>query len=145
MLYVAKGDGRNRVVGYTEGFHATQIGRSGNSVSSQTAMRIGFQIELLADALDARDVEGLQTLASGLGAMARQHRIESIAVAAEKIQVAAAQDNLQWMNLLRDTQVLLELCRSTQNASLEQAAKPEATFAPAMPGPAIQPTDGYSS
>jgi diguanylate cyclase (GGDEF)-like protein len=104
--------------------------RSSDSVPNQTAMQIGLQIERLAYALDARDVDGLQTLASRLGAMARYHRIESIAVAAEKIEVAAAQENLQWINLLRDTQVLLNLCRSTQNASLDNKAHVSETFSP---------------
>jgi diguanylate cyclase (GGDEF)-like protein/PAS domain S-box-containing protein/putative nucleotidyltransferase with HDIG domain len=89
-----------------------------NSLPKQTAMQIGLQIERLADALDARDVEGLQTLASRLGAMARHHRIESIAVAAEKIEAVAAEENMQWIHLLRDTQLLLNLCRSTQNVFL---------------------------
>ncbi|MFK8114578.1 MAG: diguanylate cyclase, partial [Rubripirellula sp.] len=89
-----------------------------NAVPKQTAMQIGLQIESLADALDARDVDSLQTLASRLGAMARHHRIESIAVAAERIEASAAEENMQWIHLLRDTQLLLNLCRSTQNAFL---------------------------
>ena len=88
------------------------------AIPKQTAMQIGLQIERLADALDSRDVDGLQTLASRLGAMARHHRIESIAIVAEKIEADAAQENMQWINLLRDTQMLLNLCRATQNAFL---------------------------
>jgi diguanylate cyclase (GGDEF)-like protein/PAS domain S-box-containing protein/putative nucleotidyltransferase with HDIG domain len=120
-----------------EHFASTITGRcslpqqSSDSIPNQTAMQIGLQIERLADALDARDVDGLQTLASRLGAMARYHRIESIAVAAEKIQIAAAQENLQWINLLRDTQVLLNLCRSTQNASLDSKPEVSETSSPA--------------
>jgi hypothetical protein len=104
--------------------------RSSDSVPNQTAMQIGHQIERLADALAARDVDGLQTLASRLGAMARYHRIESIAVAAERIEVAAVQENLQWINLLRDAQVLLNLCQSTQNASLDSKADLSETSSP---------------
>ena len=89
-----------------------------DSIPKQTAMQIGHQIERLADALDSRDVDGLQTLASRLGAMARHHRIESIALAAEKIEAGAAEENMQWINLLRDTQLLLNLCRATQNEFL---------------------------
>ena len=91
---------------------------SRDAIPRQTAMQIGLQIERLADALDAHDVQGLQTLASRLGAMARHHRIAPIAVAAEKIEADAAQENMQWINLLRDTQLLMSLCRATQNAFL---------------------------
>ncbi len=87
-------------------------------IPKQTAMQIGLQIERLADALDARDVDGLQTLASRLGAMARHHRIDSIATAADKIESDAAEENMQWINLLRNTQLLLNLCRATQNSLL---------------------------
>lgn len=90
------------------------------SIPKQTAMQIGLQIERLADALEARDVDGLQTLASRLGAMARHHRIESIATAADKIEAAAAEENMQWINLLRDSQQLLNLCRVTQNSFLTE-------------------------
>ncbi|MCG8648640.1 MAG: diguanylate cyclase, partial [Pirellulales bacterium] len=80
------------------------------------ATQIGVQVERLADALDARDAEGMQTLASWLGAMARHHRLDSIALAAEKIELGAAQENMQWISLLRHTQQLLNLCRAAQDS-----------------------------
>lgn len=93
--------------------------RGSSAIPKLTAIQIGLQIERIADALDARDVDGLQTLASRLGAIARHHRIESIASAADKIESAAAEENMQWINLLRDTQMLLNLCRVTQNTFLQ--------------------------
>ena len=98
---------------------------TGSKIPKQTAMQIGIQIERLANALDSRDVQGLQTLASRLGAMARHHRIESIAVVAEKIEADVAQENALWIDLLRDTQLLLNLCRLTQNAFLRDESVSE--------------------
>ncbi len=92
------------------------------SVPQQTAMQLGLQIERLADALDARDVDGLQTLAARLGALARRHDIESIAEAADRIETEAAEENMQWFNLLKNTQQLLNLCRTTQNTLLSSNA-----------------------
>ena len=92
----------------------------GESLSRQTAIQFGLQIERIADALDARDAKGLQGLAGRLGSIARRNQIESIALAAEKIESDVASEEQQWMELLRDTQRLLRLCRLQQDALLRQ-------------------------
>ena len=86
----------------------------------QTALSIGLQVEKLADALDARDVAGLQALAARLAAIARQNQIDDIASAAEKITADASQSQLEWITLLQDAQSLLNLCRANQIESLAQ-------------------------
>ncbi len=85
-------------------------------VSRQTALQIGLQIEQLAEAIDSRNLSNLQLLASRLTAMAEHHRLDSIAAAATSLLDDAAAENLQWIRLLEDTQRLLDLCRSTQDA-----------------------------
>jgi diguanylate cyclase (GGDEF)-like protein/PAS domain S-box-containing protein len=94
-----------------------------DAVTGQTAMQFGLQIEQLADALDTRDVDSLQSVAARLAALARYLRIESIAVAAERIEAGAAEENMQWINLLRDTQLLMNLCRTAQRSCLDASGK----------------------
>jgi len=90
---------------------------------NQTALHIGLQVEKLADALDARDVAGLQTLAAGLADIARRNQIDDIASAAEKITADTHQSQLEWITLLQDAQSLLNLCRANQIESLSQPTK----------------------
>lgn len=84
----------------------------------QVALEIGVQIERLADAIDHRDSGGLRSLASRLSEVANNNGIHSIAEVAVRLRDHAAQDDVQWMIVLRETQQLLNLCRSTQNAFL---------------------------
>ncbi len=90
------------------------------SVPKTMAMQIGQQIERLANAIDTQDTQSLQILAARLREVAHQHHVEEIAEVAGRIEHAAAEENVQWMQLLRDTHSLLELCRSTQNAFLHK-------------------------
>jgi diguanylate cyclase (GGDEF)-like protein len=94
-------------------------------VTKQTAMQIGMQIERLADAIDRQDTEGLQTLAARLGLVAERHEIKPIAEAAHRIEQQSASEDFRWIELLRETQQLMELCRATQNAYVGDAVKRE--------------------
>jgi putative nucleotidyltransferase with HDIG domain len=87
-------------------------------VPKAMAIQIGQQIERLAHAIDVQDTNSLQILASRLGDVARHHNVETIALVADRIESGASVENVQWINLLRDTQQLLDLCRQTQNAFL---------------------------
>ena len=49
------------------------------SIRKQTAIQIGYQVERLASAVACHDSEGLKSLASHLGMIARTSDIESIA------------------------------------------------------------------
>ncbi len=87
-------------------------------VPKTMAIQIGQQIERLANAIDSQDTRSLQILASRLGDVARRHHVDAIAETADRIEAGAGEENVQWINLLRDTQQLMELCRATQNAFL---------------------------
>lgn len=89
------------------------------TVPKQTALQIGLQIERLAEAVDRQDSPGLQAIAERLGAMARRSGIDKIAEVADLLEQEASQPNSEWMSLLEITQTLLDLCRSTQNAFLD--------------------------
>ncbi len=96
------------------------------AIRKQTAIQIGYQVERLASAVACQDAEGLKSLATHLGMIAHSSDIESIAVAAEKIQAGAGEEQLQWLSLLRDTHDLLDICRSTQSDFLKETLESEA-------------------
>ena len=88
-----------------------------SNISNQTALKIGEQIEHLAEALDNHDVTELGVLAKRLSATARQSGIEPIASLAGEISEAV--DNEPELQLLIQlTKDLIELCRATQSVYL---------------------------
>lgn len=90
---------------------------AGTSIS-EAAVQIGFQVERLVAAIDNQDAEAMLTLAGRLGMYARHCDIESIATAADRIREHAGEQEISWMELLRDTNDLLEMCRETQAEQL---------------------------
>lgn len=93
-------------------------------VPKQTALQLGLQIERLAAALDERDAEGLNALASRVAQVARRNGVDKIAEAAEKLENDATDDDADWLTLMGTTVDLLELCRSAQNAFLKSQHEP---------------------
>ncbi|MEM9645754.1 MAG: diguanylate cyclase [Planctomycetota bacterium] len=89
---------------------------SSPAVSRQTALQIGLQIEGLADAMDRRKLPELKDLASRLTSTAKQHHLDTIAEAAQRLGQNAADETSDWIHMLEDTQHLLDACRSTQSA-----------------------------
>ncbi len=94
------------------------------TVSKQTALRIGLQIEDLATAMDRHDVEGLAALADRLHKTAAKYGVTDIADVAQQLQQQANEDSDQ-MKLAELTSDLLDLCRSTQTAYLGNSAEEE--------------------
>ena len=84
---------------------------------------IGKQAAKIADAVDARDVLGIQELAADLASTARQQKSEDIATAAENIRAEANQGQLEWIALLQNAESLLNLCRATKIETLSQPKK----------------------
>jgi hypothetical protein len=83
------------------------------AVSKQSALRIGMQIERLADALDSKDLASLTAMAGHLSATARKEGVPQIAdLAGQLEQLARTQPDL--MEMVKLTMELLQLCRSTQ-------------------------------
>lgn len=94
--------------------------------SEEVAIQIGFQVERLATAIDSQDAEGMHTLAERLSLYARKCEIESIALVADRIKSHASEEEIQWCDLYRETNDLLELCRVTQAGIL--APRPDETL-----------------
>ncbi len=92
------------------------------AVPKPVALKIGKQIELLADAMDTQDVEALLRLAKDLAEIADLNYLIPIAESANRIEAAAeaSTENIQWVELLQETQTLIDLCRCTQNAHLTE-------------------------
>ncbi len=92
------------------------------SISKQTALRIGVQIEKLAMAADVQDLASLMSMASQLRNMAQESGIATIAEAAGKLEESAAANSSQ-IDLMEMTIDLLEMCRQTQRALLPAVPK----------------------
>jgi diguanylate cyclase (GGDEF)-like protein/putative nucleotidyltransferase with HDIG domain len=90
-------------------------------VSKQTALKIGLEIERLARTLDNHDILGLAALAGRLKATALKSGVHEIAEIAAQLELSAARDP-ELANLIKLTQELMALCRSTQNAYLKNRA-----------------------
>ena len=110
---------------------------------NQAAIQIGFQVERIADALENRDGEGMQTLVERLGRFARSCELDSIAEAAENIEVKKSNEQIEWFTLLQDTHALLDVCRSAQSHMLRESLELDLNEAngpvEAMPAPVIAP------
>lgn len=100
-----------------------------STLDNEAAIQIGFQVERLAEAIENQDTDSLQTLAARLGMYAYHCNIDPIAEAADRIRQRAGEPEIAWIDLLRDTNDLLELCRATQTGCLnhrdEASAKTE--------------------
>ena len=89
------------------------------TVNKRAALRIGVQIEKLANAADIQDVAGLQAMAGQLKAMALESGIATIAEVAGRLERTAA-DKGNHVELMELTIELLEHCRQTQRTLLPQ-------------------------
>ncbi|MDG2222148.1 MAG: diguanylate cyclase [Rubripirellula sp.] len=91
------------------------------SLRKITAIEIGHQVERLANAAQTRNLEELQTLASSLGKIGKLNHVYPIVQAAERIQSADVAEEQEWLNVLRDTHNLLDVCHATQSQFLRES------------------------
>jgi diguanylate cyclase (GGDEF)-like protein/putative nucleotidyltransferase with HDIG domain len=98
------------------------------AIRKQAAIQIGQQIELIADAVANEDIDSLYSLASDLHEIAGICHIDSIVVAAEKIESDATKEDSQWGELLRDTHDLLDTCRHAQTEFLKSTLELESDY-----------------
>lgn len=85
------------------------------------ALEIGNEIEQMAAAVDARDLEKLKSTARRLSATASRNHSSEIAHKAESL-VEAVQDDIDLIKILLIAMELLDLCRATQAAILDEQA-----------------------
>jgi diguanylate cyclase (GGDEF)-like protein/PAS domain S-box-containing protein/putative nucleotidyltransferase with HDIG domain len=89
------------------------------AVPKPTALKIGQQIERIAEAMDQQNLSVLRDLARDLSEIADASYLTPIVDSAKQIEKAASNsETVEWITLLRQTQKLLDLCRATQNAHL---------------------------
>ncbi|EMI53354.1 diguanylate cyclase and metal dependent phosphohydrolase [Rhodopirellula sallentina SM41] len=94
------------------------------AMPKHTALKIGQQIEQLADAIDSQDIDSLKELAFELGEIAESNFLMPIAESTARIGevVNNSEEDVQWVDLFKETQILMDLCRATQNAHLTEAS-----------------------
>ncbi len=90
------------------------------AIRNQAAIHLGFQVERIAEAIEAQDTHGMKTLAERLGRYARDTELQLIEEAAKNLEQQAAKDGIQWITLLRETHQLLDICRATQSDLLRE-------------------------
>ncbi|QDV62962.1 diguanylate cyclase [Crateriforma conspicua] len=130
---------------FIEKIHPSELGQGldENGLTKQAALKIGMHVELIADAMDHRDVNRLRELAVTLSGLAKSHQIDAIAHCAQSIETRAVEslervktaetatgisafeimdpeqeEENDWMQLLCEANNLLDLCRATQNVYL---------------------------
>ncbi len=84
------------------------------------ALSFGPQIHRLAEAVEKNDVEGISVLARRLQMMAASYQADEVEAVAGRLREAASEDT-DVKDLAALTNDLVELCRSTQRAYLDEA------------------------
>ncbi len=92
------------------------------NISKQTALEIGAQIEKLGSALDDQDLPDLACMAARIKSTAVDHDIRNLGDVAARLERAAT-DGESLIKVAELTGQLLDLCRRTQMAYLENARK----------------------
>ncbi|MFM9964549.1 MAG: diguanylate cyclase [Planctomycetaceae bacterium] len=90
------------------------------AVTRDAAVDVGNQIENLVAAIDDHDIERLRSLADRLKATAQLSGISPIATSASSLEAAVA-ENADLLDILESACELVDLCRSTQRAFLQNA------------------------
>ncbi len=88
-----------------------------SGVDKQTALRLGMQIEDLAQALDERDAARLSGIASEIGETATNFEVSQVAELAEELR-GESFDNTDWVKVIELTIDLMEMCRTAQMSHL---------------------------
>jgi hypothetical protein len=90
------------------------------AVSKPAALKIGMQIEKLAQALDAGDTSSIHSMAGFLRATATANGIDTIAQVSGRLEESTADANADPISVTELTLELLDLCRATYNSYLPQ-------------------------
>ena len=90
---------------------------SQNAIQKQAALRLGVQMEYLAEAVDDQDLQRIQALANHIAETADDFEVQSISNAA-RILVEQTDDDPDLVECLNMTLELMELCRQTQASHL---------------------------
>lgn len=90
------------------------------ALPKEVSFQIGAHMEEIAEAMDGQNLPAIQRLSAELNELAESNFLLPIAECTGRITKQAEMDeeDIQWTELLEDTQLLLNLCRSTQNAHL---------------------------
>jgi diguanylate cyclase (GGDEF)-like protein/PAS domain S-box-containing protein len=107
------------------------------AIQKQAAFALGAKMEKLAAAIARRDAVTLLELAIDLSQTGRELSFQEIESMADKIRLTAADEETQWVSLIRDTYDLMDLCRSAQCQFLQNSLEAEAAQVNETGGTAI--------
>lgn len=93
-----------------------------DSVSKETALVIGLQIERLAEALDDQDYDSLEAMSSRLHLTAEKYGAERISGKARELKTVLDNDR-DHQSITQIANEMLDLCRFTQHSFLQLAAE----------------------
>lgn len=90
------------------------------ALPKEVSFQIGKHIEQIAEAMDGQDLPAIKMLSAELNELAESNFLLPIAECTERITQRTSDDHeeIQWSEILEETQTLLDLCRSTQNAHM---------------------------
>lgn len=94
---------------------------SNTIVSKESALRIGLQLERLAETLDSQDLEGLNALVGRLHQTATQDDITELADQAQKLQEKILSDS-DLLEIFSAANEMMQFCRETQKTYLAEAS-----------------------
>jgi diguanylate cyclase (GGDEF)-like protein/PAS domain S-box-containing protein len=84
--------------------------------------KVDSQICELEKALEAQDADGLQSIAAKVAAVAKHYHVDAVVNACEQIEAAASTEDVQWANVLRDTNRLLNICKASREIRNDKPA-----------------------
>lgn len=76
--------------------------------AQHVAAGIAFHIERLAEAIEDQDASGIRSLSAHLVRYARRCEAEIVAASAERIHRQAIEEHVQWLELIKETQHLMQ-------------------------------------
>ena len=89
---------------------------------SPAAIQIGYQVEQIASAIEDQDADSMRKLTQRLRMYAVNCEVPEIARAAENIEKQVAGEDIQWFDVLRQANELLNICRSQQASVLAESS-----------------------
>lgn len=108
------------------GCDQTSVATGAVALRKRNAIMLGTQLQNLVQAAASQDFGTLRTRAANIAEIAAEFELESLVLAAKKIEVDSQREERQWSSLLRQTHDLIDLCRATQSDYLKKSLERDA-------------------
>jgi diguanylate cyclase (GGDEF)-like protein/PAS domain S-box-containing protein/putative nucleotidyltransferase with HDIG domain len=84
-------------------------------------VHFGKQIERLVGAVDAQDSDFIRNLTQRVRMIADERHLDEVSRAATQLETRVTSENEQWDEILRESRVLIDLCRQAQDEMVSHA------------------------